>query len=189
MYTILKDIDPNTNASLQLEILDRTAFETIQRLCKAGVLSFNKEKAQSLYQSQVVAVSHYEEQKKHLERAQNYMNSAERKERMASLLIEGHFYEEALPSLIDILSLSIKSFAALTNHEGEEKKEISIETLQNELVIKGGLPAEVIQITKQLKNEAEIWDKEKVLEIFKKVQSIYQFVNHAIHKLRLDCAA
>ena len=127
IYNIIKDIDPNN--SFQLEILDRTVFETIQRLCKVGVLSFNKEKAQSLYQSQVVASSQYEEQKKNLERVQNYMISAQRKERMVSLLIESHFYEEALPSLTDIFSLSIKSFTALTNHEVDEKKEVSIETL------------------------------------------------------------
>lgn len=112
--------------SFQLEILDRTVFETIQRLCRVGVLSFNKEKAQSLYQSQVVASSQYEEQKKNLERAQNYMISALKKGRMASLLIEDHFYEKALPSLTDIFSLSIKSFVALTNHEVDEKKKYQL---------------------------------------------------------------
>ena len=70
----------------------------------------------------MVATSQYEEQKKQLERAQNHLASVERKERMASLLIEGHFCEEALPSLIDIFSLFIQSFAALTNYEIDEKK-------------------------------------------------------------------
>ena len=51
------------------------------------------------------------------------------------------------------------------------------------------MPADAIQLEKQLKNESEILDKEKILDIFERVQSIYQFVNHAIHKLKLTPVA
>ena len=129
MQAMIQNLDPGH--SLQLEVLDRVSFETIERLRKAGILSFHPEKATSLYRSSVMPTNEHEEQKRKLEKALSYMAPIERKQRMVTLLIEDDFYEEAMAPLVDILSLAVKSFAVLTDYTINEEKELSVEYLLN----------------------------------------------------------
>lgn len=50
MHDILRQM--NLDNAVRLEVLDRTAFETIQRLCSAGILSFNQDKTKTIYRSE-----------------------------------------------------------------------------------------------------------------------------------------
>lgn len=53
--------------------------------------------------------------KKQIEQAQNYLTQAERKQKMASLLIQGDFAEEAITPLKQAVESSIHAFASLKN--------------------------------------------------------------------------
>lgn len=186
MQAMIQNLDPQH--SLQLEVLDRASFQTIERLCKAGILSFHPEKATSLYRSSVAPSYEYEEQKRKLEKALSYRAPIERKQRMASLLIEDDFYEEAMPPLKDILFLSIKSFAVLTDYAIHEEKELSIEDLQNDLVMKKGFPKDAVSLALQFVDQKDL-DKEKATKMLKTVRIICQFVNNFIDTFRLKCVA
>ena len=186
MQAMIQNLDPEH--SLQLEVLDRASFETIERLCKAGILSFHPEKATSLYRSSVTPTNEQEEQKRKLEKALSYRVLIERKQRMASLLIEDDFYEETIPPLADILSLAVKSFAVLTDYAINEEKELSIEDLQNDLVMKKGFPKDAVSLALQFKETKDL-DKEKTAEMLKTVRVICQFVNNFIDTFRLKCVA
>lgn len=112
----------------------------------------------------------------------------ERKQRMAFLLIEDDFYEEAIPPLRDILFLAIKSFAALADYTINENKELSIEDLQNDLVMKKGFPKDAVSLALQFVDQKHL-DKEKTAEMLKTVRVICQFVNNLIDTFRLKCVA
>ncbi len=187
IHHMMKEIDPH--ATLHLEVLDRVSFEAIQRLCKAGVLSFNQEKAKSLYQSQKTTVSQYEEQQKRLKMAQQYQESRARKERMTSLLIEGEFYEEALAPLQEVFELSLKAFATLTGYTIDPKKEVPLAMIKQDLVTKKGLPEGAIEIANQVRQGTTSMDKDQIDELFHKVQSITQFLENKMNKFNLEKAA
>ena len=187
MHQVMKDVDPN--ATFQVEVLDRVSFEAIQRLCKAGILSFNQEKAKSLYYPQKPTLSHYEEQQKHLKMAQHYQEPMGRKERMASLLIEGEFYEEALAPLQEVFELSLKAFAALTGAPVNPKEAVPLALIKQDLVAKKGLPDVAIEMTNQIRQEATSKDKDQIIELFQKVQFLTQFLENKMNTFTLEKAA
>lgn len=182
-----EELDPQN--ALQLEVLDRATFEVIQRLCKVGVLSFNQDQAKSLYQSHPPVTPKNDENKKRLKAAQKYREPLERKERMAFLLIEGEFYEEALVPLKEVLELSLKSFAALMGQTIDEKENVSLDSIQHEFVGKKGFPKEAIQLTQHLQKEITLKDKEKISKLAKHIRLITQFLENEINKFSLDLAA
>ena len=187
MQQMMKEIEPN--GTFRLEVMDRISFEAIQRLCKAGVLSFNQEKARSLYHSPKPNPSHGAEQQKRLKLAQQYQESIDRKERMASLLIEGEFYEEALAPLQEVFELSLKAFAALMDSSLNLKEEISLVFIEQELVAKKGFSPDVIAIANQLRQGVKPIDKNQVVELFKKIQSLTEFLESKMNKFNLEKAA
>jgi hypothetical protein len=161
----------------------------IQRLCKVGVLSFNQDQAKSLYQSHPPVTPKNDENKKRLKAAQKYWEHLERKERMAFLLIEEEFYEEALVPLKEVLELSLKSFAALMGQTIDEKENVSLDIIQYDFVGKKGFPKEAIQLTQHLQKEITLIDKEKISELAKHIRLITQFLENEINKFILDLAA
>lgn len=187
MQQMIKETDPH--GTFRLEVMDRISFEATQRLCKAGILSFNQEKAKSLYHSHKTTLSHDEEQQKRLKLAQQYQELIERKERMASLLIEGQFYEEALAPLQDVFELSLKAFTTLTGSSITPKEEIPLALIEQELVAKKGFPPDVTAIANQMRQEFRLVDKTQVVELFKKVQSLTEFLENEVNKFNLKKAA
>jgi hypothetical protein len=187
MQQMMKEIDPH--GTFNLEVLDRVGFEAIKRLCKAGILSFNQEKAKSLYHPHKPTLSHDEEQQKRLKLAQQYQEPIERKERMASLLIEGEFYEEALAPLQEVFELSLKAFATLTGSIIDLKEEIPLALIEQELVAKMGLPPDATAIANQVRQGVKPIDKGQIVELFQKVQSITQFLKNKVNKFNLQKAA
>ncbi|MBX9622034.1 MAG: DEAD/DEAH box helicase [Alphaproteobacteria bacterium] len=187
MHKIKEKIDPQN--ALQLEMVDRQTFETIERLCKAGILSFNQDQAKSLYQSDSFIPHKDKEKKKRLKAAQNYREPIARKERMASLLVEGEFYEEAFVPLKDAFDLSLKAFAELMGHKVDEKANISFEAIQNDFILKKGFPKDAIQLAQFLQQERPLKNKEQISHFAEQIQSITQFVEGEINKLSLGLAA
>ena len=102
-----------SNDNIHIECIDRKTFEIIQRLVDAKLLSFNPLaicSQQSSASENVIKLD-----KKQIERAQNYLVQAERKQKVASLLIQGDLAEEAIAPLKQAVESSIHAFAALKN--------------------------------------------------------------------------
>ncbi len=173
MQASLKEIDPEQ--ALQLEVLDQKTYETIQRLCKAGILSFNQSKA-SLYRSQPKIASEQELRRQRAKQAQKILSKTERKQRMATLLIDGEFYQEAYTPLKEVFELTIKSFATLSGVTG---KDISVTTIEQELVHKAGLPPEAITLAEQFEAK-EISDKKSIDHIAETTAKLCEFVAEEI---------
>jgi superfamily II DNA or RNA helicase len=105
-----------------VEIIERSAWETIRRLAGAGIIRLS-EAAEVLHRS--AALDEPAEPADRAGRLRNrqmaldWLNRAERKLRMATLLVDGGFAEEALPPLGDVASLALRSLA-ITGDPGLE---------------------------------------------------------------------
>lgn len=180
MQKMKEEIDPQNG--LQLEILDRSTFEVIQRLCKAGILSFNHDQATIHHQSQMHILPKNDEEKKRLKAAQKYKELLERKERMASLLIEGEFYEEALFPLREVFEMSLKSFAALMGQTLDEKKNPSLDLdgIRQHFSDKKDFPKDAFQRAQRVQQESILKDKNEISDIANHIRSITQFLENEI---------
>jgi hypothetical protein len=185
MHKIKRVIDPQN--ALELEILDRATFETIQRLCKAGILSFNQDQAKMLYQSQVPDSTKNYEHKKRLQAAQKYRATIERKERMATLLIEGEFYEEALVPLREVFYSSLKALAVLEGATFNEKEAVSLESIQHYFEDQKDFPKEAFRGAQYLLQV--LTSNKKISELTQYIHSITQFLEAKINQFSLDVAA
>ncbi|MBM3610679.1 MAG: DEAD/DEAH box helicase [Alphaproteobacteria bacterium] len=202
MHAIMQQSDPK--GTLKLEVMDRTTFETLQRLSRAGVVSFHQ--TTTLYSLEKPS-SLLEEQQKQLrldslKLAQKYGQSRERKERLVSLLIEQGFYQEAFAPLGEVFELALKSFATLVGHlvghgvgqdgnqevskgtgQGREEEKIPLDTIQYVLVAQKGLPKEAYSLAICLREEtSSFMNKDKISDIFERVQNITQLLENALQK-------
>ncbi|MEN8237378.1 MAG: DEAD/DEAH box helicase [Pseudomonadota bacterium] len=166
---------------MQLEVLDRATYETIQRLCKAGILSFNQDHA-SLYQSKTKVASRQEERQKRAHLSQKYLTQTERKQRMAALLIDGEFYDEALAPLRDVFDLVVKAFATLVECKFDNKKTVPLELVEQELVAKAGLAKQAITVAQQLQAKELSLEQQAVQQLSEQIKQIYQFVEEQVNK-------
>jgi hypothetical protein len=124
-----------------LELVDRTTYETIQRLIQGGVLRLNAE-PQALYRSPVLSASDQSERERRRQVARKIMDQAARKARMSAVLKEGGFVAEALPSLGEAVELALRAAACLAGQEAEGTPEpVSLEEIESRLAAKGLLPA------------------------------------------------
>jgi len=97
-----------------VEIIERSAWETIRRLVGAGIIRLS-EAAEVLHRSSVLDEPAEPADRagriRNRQMALDWLNRAERKLRMATLLVDGGFAEEALPPLGDVASLALRSLA------------------------------------------------------------------------------
>lgn len=138
-----------------LEVIDRKTFETLKRLSKAGIVSFNQ--SIPFYSSEKPL--HQDEKKGKL--IQKYNATRKRKEQLAALLIKEGFLEEV--PIKEIFELAIKSFAVRTAQEDiGELKDLY------------GLPKEALSLATDIKNPTL-----DVCDIFKRLKMMTQFLDNA----------
>ena len=120
--SVLKD------ESISIETIDQRTLEIIQRLAKAGILTLNT--------PTIISHDHTSEEikkqrrKKQFDQVAHYLNQAERKHRMARVLIESDFTGEAILPLRDALTQTVKAFFHLTDERSSDELSLShIETL------------------------------------------------------------
>lgn len=180
---------------VRLEVLDRVAFETIQRLCKAGVLSFNQAKTTSLYQVQEEEIftqkekerQEREKKEKRLKSVQQYKEQATRKERMVTLLIEAGFYEEAWAPLGEGIEFLLKSFTALIGDPIELEKPLDIDKIHFHL--QGALSKEIVTAAAHLGNGDTLKsppDQEMILKTLQSFQALNQFLTKKISEYEMN---
>lgn len=190
--------ESHQHQGLRLEVLDRAAFDTIQRLCNAGVLSFNQAKTKSLYHSQPAELSNQKEKEREkcLKIAQQYKEQAIRKERMATLLIEGGFHEEAWTPLREGFELSLKSFASLIGSPVEKEKPLDIDKVHLHLYLQPHsqhmeyLSKEIVKIAAYLRKEdiakESSPDQEMMTKTHQSIQTMNQFLINKINEYALN---
>ena len=173
---------------LELEVLDRVTYETIQKLSGAGILSFNQENNINLYQSHIKMVSICTEEKKRLKAAQKYSEQTERKQNLASVLIENEFYDEAIIPMHEVFELSLKSFATFLDCTVDDNENISLEILHNRLTGESGLPDYTVNLAKILRNTKSNvpFNEETTKSLLSSVQNIAQITQKILDKSALE---
>jgi hypothetical protein len=97
-----------------VEVLDRTTYETIQRLSGAGVLQAPPGRRQELFRSPRLPAPVAEGEQARAAKSAELLGGAERKLRMALLLAQGGFAAEAMPSLNECLALAADARKLMT---------------------------------------------------------------------------
>lgn len=101
-----------------VETVDRATWENIQRLVAAGVLRLAAA-AETMYRSPRLEDNDAEQQEnahRHQVAAQ-WLDQAERKQRMALLLADGGFAVEACHPLVEAAGLAVRSLAVMTDRQ------------------------------------------------------------------------
>jgi hypothetical protein len=110
------------HSTATLELIDRPAFETIERLIGMGVLRFAAEDRRLLHRSPALEPERDAQRDRDLAAARDLLAQSERKIRMAAVLAGGGFPVEALPALREGVELALRSRAHL---EGMGEMELS----------------------------------------------------------------
>jgi hypothetical protein len=109
-----KRLTDAVNADAQrIEVLDRATYETIERLKGAGLLHATSEGQNELVRSPLLPDPAEAVRRQRLAQCTEWLGGAERKLRMAMLLAQGGFAEEAMPALRECLELASNAQAAM----------------------------------------------------------------------------
>lgn len=119
----IKAVIPQDNQNLSLEFLDTKTFEIIQKLIDAGVLQMNDKKV-GLYQSKTALNSGLAEQQRKLQKARAQFQAADRKFRMAKVLANGGFAQEAEAPAKEGLNLAWEALAIVPLAPNEDLKQL-----------------------------------------------------------------
>lgn len=107
-----------------LELIDRAAFEAIERLVQMGVLRFASEDRRRLHRSPALPPEKDVERERRLTEARNLLGRSERKIKMATLLAGGGFPVEALPSLREGIEIGLQARAVMEGMNPPESEPI-----------------------------------------------------------------
>jgi superfamily II DNA/RNA helicase len=98
---------------VNLEMIDRSTYATIQRLVNSGVLNINSQAARQVYATDTLAESRRKEQQRRFEEAREVFKKAERKWKMGLVLRDGGFAIEALSPLREASEITLKALCRL----------------------------------------------------------------------------
>lgn len=176
----LQDID--SDSITKLEILDRHTFDIIQRLAQAGILTIN-DQVKTLYTSQTFIESKKQFFDKQIVKAKNHLIQAERKHRMANILINGEFTEEAVAPLREAVTLTLHSFTLLHGTENvSQKKMITKEFVKERLIEQHGLPEKTLSLIHSLHDDSDPIHHTQIPILLSDSQEIFQHVDAVLKK-------
>jgi hypothetical protein len=132
---------------LAVEVMDRATHEAIERLTASGVLHAAGEGVRDLVRSPSLPPPAEVAARQRLAKCAEWLGGAERKLRMALLLAQGGFAEEAMPALNACLDLANNARAAMNGEaEVEGEGDASVALLSDA----GGGPLEGLAATTSL---------------------------------------
>ena len=105
---------PGGGEGLAVEVLDRATHEAIERLTASGLLHAGGEGTQELVRSPSLPPAAEVVARQRLAKCAEWLGGAERKLRMALLLAQGGFADEAMPALNACLDLANNARAAMS---------------------------------------------------------------------------
>jgi superfamily II DNA/RNA helicase len=170
---------PTQDAGVLLANLDQQTLDIIQKLSEAGIITINQPAIISQASSDS-ANAKKKLQAQRVQHAKSHLDRAERKQRMAQVLIASNFNEEAVLPLREALQSTIHSFTTLIGKTDYEIKEMMTHHfIQKELVDQHGLPDTVVSYLDKLSGaNSEPYDSIKYLVAEQQV--IYQHVDERV---------
>jgi hypothetical protein len=169
-----------------LELMDRTTYETIQRLVDAGVLKSDRRDVQQFHCSPILAEA-APARDRFLKKAQQVFAGAERKMRMGTVLSDGGFLLEALSPVREAVELALKASACLAGEEGcaTEDDPVSLAILESRLVSGGFVPETALATVARLRDasqgDASTGGREDSAQ--KLIQECRNLVDHVNHEM------
>ena len=171
------------------EIMDRTTYETIQRLTDAGFLKIDKKSIQQFHCSPAFSDRASEEKEKIRKQAQKVFSEADRKMRMGSVLAEGGFPLEALIPVTQAVELALKASAYLAGEDGgDSKDDLSLALIQSRIIPTGSLPENAVAIVASLREsaqKAEELDQDAARNLIQSGQQLIDHVSQAVNRSAL----
>ncbi|NOR13507.1 MAG: hypothetical protein GQ545_09665 [Candidatus Aminicenantes bacterium] len=172
-----------------LEMMDRSTYETIQRLTDAGFLKMDKNSVHKLHSSPAFANRALIERERSQKKALKIFSQAERKMQMSSVLSEGGFPLEALTPLSQAVELTLKAAAYLVGEDNADSKEdLSLTYIQSRIIPAGLLPDNVIAIVASLREsvqQTEKLDDDAARNLIQSSQKLIHQVSQAVNKSAL----
>jgi len=172
-----------------LEIMDRSTYETIQRLTDAGFLKMDKNSVHKLHSSPAFADRALIERESSQKKAQKIFSQAERKMQMSSVLAEGGFPLEALTPLSQAVELTLKASAYLAGEDDAEGEEyLSLSHIQSRIIPSGLLPDNAVAIVARLRESVQQPDKlddDTARNLIQSSQKLIHQVSQAFNKSAL----
>lgn len=173
------------NDSTLLEVLDRNTYQIIQRLAQAGYLTIHPQ-GKTLHTSQTLVKSRKALLEKQITQARKHLDHAERKQRMASVLIESDFTAEAIAPLREATESMLHSFAWLTQAGVFSAEEVSSQTfIKEKLVEQHGLPEKILPLLNHLHPNHSTNDHKNISILLNDSREIHQHVEEALTKAML----
>ena len=143
----------------RLELMDSAAYQTMQRLIEAGVLSANTASVKTLHRAAVADTPQDDGQAQRVAEAREHLAKGEHKQRMAQVLAEGGFVTEAMTPMREAVETALHALAI--RWDWKTAAPIPIELVNVELVKKGLLPEEILSLVTRLRaDQAEMDEKQ-----------------------------
>jgi superfamily II DNA or RNA helicase len=142
-----------------LELLDRSAFEALERLVESGILSFPAEGRRVLHAAPAPEPERDLERDRRLAAARATFAQTERKLRMATVLAGGGFPVEALPALREAVETALQARAQMDGLEESQPvpRTWIVDRLPASLLLLGKLRADPGALLGATEEEARSW--------------------------------
>ena len=151
------------NPTPRLELMDSAAYQTLQRLIEAGVLSANTDNVKTLYCASMPDTPQADDGRaKRLAEAQEHLAKGEHKQRMAKVLAEGGFVTEALPPMREAVETALQALAI--RWDWKTATPIPIDLIDVELVKNGLLPDEILSLVTHLRTDQAGMDEKQAAQ-------------------------
>jgi hypothetical protein len=161
-----------------LEMMDRSTYETIQRLTDAGFIKMDKNSVHKLHSSPAFADRALIERDRLQKEAQKIFSQAARKMQMSSVLADGGFPLEALTPLSQAVELTLKASAYLAGEDDVEGEEdLSLSHIQSRIIPAGLLPDNAVAIVASLRESVQQPEKLDDDAVRNLIQSGQEFIN------------
>jgi len=172
-----------------LEMIDRSTYETIQRLTNTGFLKMDKNSVRQFHSSPAFADRALIERERSQKKAQKIFSQAERKMQMSSVLTEGGFPLEALTPLSQAVELTLKAAAYLAGEDDADSEEnLSLTHIQSRIIPTGLLPDNAVAIVASLREsvqQPEELDEDATRNLIQSSQELINQVSQALNKSAL----
>ncbi len=158
----------------RLELMDSAAYQTMQRLIGAGVLSANTASVKTLHRAAVADTPQDDGQAQRLAEAREDLAKGEHKQRMAKVLAEGGFVTEALTPMREAVETALHALAI--RWDWKTAAPIPIDFVNVELVQKGLLPDEILSLVTRLRADQAEMDEKQATQLLLQGASLIEHV-------------
>jgi superfamily II DNA or RNA helicase len=160
----------------KLEVMDRNTYEAMSRLMKVGVLSIAPG-ARVLHRSALAQDDAQALRSARLAKARSRFQEAARMQRMARVLAEGGFPQEAMAPVREALETGIAALGCLHGRDGEVS---TLESLRGQLSGDGALPGDTAELWEVLQSPAEGMEDSDALALQGRVATVLESIDRAL---------